>query len=450
MRSLSSRPQITVEWKVDGLKQFFGDQAAQAVRAYKQKQSPFIDQRWLIYMQLTTENPKFCGFYIIPRLLSHEQNPDGTWKRAGLYTQRFEDYMTIRCTISLPPYQSSAPLPLDPPPASEGLRSAYNLFFDKDGGADVRFTFPAHTKDSKRQLLANKAFLARRCGYFRSMFDGGFSEGASTDASRPAKRAKLESVSFGSPFPDDDDSTDWLPAELLEVEEDGEGAPAAMEEEEVVVDENEERDGMLTIEITDAGYITYRALLYYLHTEKITFPPPASEFLTTYPSLLADPLNAQLADIQPPLSRREVLLGLGLAQAQTQAPTPDAAREALVEPASPHAIYRLADKLGVQELKTKAKDAILKGFSVDTILYELVSTFSYHFDEIQQAALKYAWDNWPAVKLTPSVARVFAGAHAIEGGSAILAKLVVGLPTGEREEAGKKKEKEKGKRGRET
>jgi hypothetical protein len=89
--------------------------------------------------------------------------------------------------------------------------------------------------------------------------------------------------------------------------------------------------------------------------------------------------------------------------------------EDAIEPASPHALYRLADKLDIADLKSLLKTTIIEGFTVENVsfgsfdrhlassayvsyhvqvLYELISTFSYHYTEMQDAALAFALLHW--------------------------------------------------------
>jgi len=52
-----------------------------------------------------------------------------------------------------------------------------------------------------------------------------------------------------------------------------------------------------------------------------------------------------------------------------------------IEPASPHAIYRLADKLDIPSAKELAKSAITKGFTIENVGQTLF-LFPVNFDQI--------------------------------------------------------------------
>ncbi|GAA6007957.1 hypothetical protein JCM11491_006555 [Sporobolomyces phaffii] len=184
--------------------------------------------------------------------------------------------------------------------------------------------------------------------------------------------------------------------------------------------------------VTDAGWITYRALIYWLYTHKLCLHESASNYLVQLNAPVAETTTDDLMSLDPPLtaesseSRRAWLLKRAAETGRWKR------AQDVIEPASPHALYRLCDKLDVVELKELAKAAIIEGFTIQNVLYELVSTLSYHHDEIQDAARDFALANWDEVKLTPACQRVIAesGGGRIEGASEIWLKLLMKLTTG--------------------
>lgn len=94
------------------------------------------------------------------------------------------------------------------------------------------------------------------------------------------------------------------------------------------------------------SFTTYRAMLFYLYTGEITFTPLAS-------SLTVAVLEGKADD---ETSRRDYLLQK----------TPRSSDE-VVKPASPHAVYKLADKLDLEDLKDRAKRRIIGGFKVENV-----------------------------------------------------------------------------------
>jgi hypothetical protein len=95
-------------------------------------------------------------------------------------------------------------------------------------------------------------------------------------------------------------------------------------------------------------------MIYYLYTLNIDFAPPASNFL----------VELSRNNASSPKSRREFLLKQMKARSVTA-----------VEPASPHAVYRLADKLNIVDLKQRAKRAVAGGFTVENVSRSLSFDF---------------------------------------------------------------------------
>ncbi|GAA6041211.1 hypothetical protein JCM8097_008345 [Rhodosporidiobolus ruineniae] len=341
--------------------------------------------------------------------------------------------LTLRCTVTAAPLLPEPNLPQAVAPPSSALLAAYDTFFDSPALSDVCFSFGS--RSTRRFIFASKRFLAARSEYFKSMFDSGFSEGNSDAAGgsdgedRPTKRRRVPTAeAAASIWANDADGTEWLPEDWLEQHQSD-----AAESAEADQDEQVSPGGRTVVRVEDANYITYRAMLYWLHSEWIEFAPPASDFTVALlrmsasspaPSSSSDSSDTDTDTItgNPPQpaassypSRRAFLL------AQLDEPALP------VEPPSPHAVYRLADKLGLEELQENAREAIVEGFTVENVLYELVSSIAYQYDEIRDAALNFAWKNWDAVSSTPAFDRVVDGAADIEGGTILLAKLMKGL-----------------------
>ncbi|BGP13067.1 hypothetical protein JCM10213v2_000986 [Rhodosporidiobolus nylandii] len=420
---------ITVTWEIKGV---------QALPEEKEGVSPkFDNERWSMVLKVG-EKEGWCSFFIYAVFEEDEKDEAGNARREQEYD--FEIELVDRSGKVLHSRQGASPgfrfdvLLSCVAPVSADLRKAYEGFFDSEVASDVCFSFASEASNGRHRVIwANKAFLSSRLEYFRTMFAGGFAEGAAAAArtddgdERPAKRLKREhavspqpgdtpaldsSATHGQNAPlwdDDDDTLEWLPKEWLEAngpkeveaDEGGAAEPAATS------------DGKHLVKIVDAGFTTYRAMLFYLYSDKITFAPSASNFVVELlrkkanPPLDGDAATEEADDL---VSRRAFLL----AEAdETQAP---------VESASAHTVYRLADKLDIPELKKLAFEAIEKGFTNET----LVSALSVDFDEIQDAALKFALDHWNEVKASTAFDRVVKGscAQEVEGAGEIWARLL--------------------------
>ncbi|GAA6041201.1 hypothetical protein JCM8097_008340 [Rhodosporidiobolus ruineniae] len=431
----------------------------------------FDTKRWHISLRLTDQNPEAVGIYLVPHPDYREYVDRKTWIRRGQHVVLIEvqvqgsscfavlsaftkaeikstwgwvDFIKrdklyygadqvkrdnafiLRCTLTQPG-KVTAPPPaklvstLPPPATSAKFRSTYGGFFESKTLTDVDFVFPGDP--NRRSTSASREVLAGRSEYFRTMFASGWSETATTSTTPGGVPPSFPSSSAvpASPWADDDDGLDWLPTDWLSrygprEKTDGSGkSPLAIVG----------GSGRSQIVVTDTGYVTYRAMLYWLYTEKITFTPLASSFIVdllredgaSVEKASTSPISGDAPREDPFASRRNYLLR----QLETQ-PWDG------VAPASPHAVYALADKLGDEDLKLRAKEAIVNAYTVDNIMYELISTFTSRYDELQTATLSFARSNWDKVTATPAFERVFDHADSVEGGEEMRRKLVVGFP----------------------
>ncbi|GAA5856434.1 hypothetical protein JCM8547_008742 [Rhodosporidiobolus lusitaniae] len=315
--------------------------------------------------------------------------------------------IVIRAIISKTPYLPTASL--EPPP-SPGLVQAFEGFLNDPSGSDIAFVFKRDVDAGiSRSIAANKRFLAARSSYFRTMFDGGFSEGVVTSSSsNSSTTAEQISRKDSAAWDNDDDGFEWVPAAYAELH----GLAAAqddgvqdMESGEVSMEDADGTESVKKIQIVDAGFTTYRAMLFFLYTNRIVFQ--ASNFLV----FLASSSSSPFSPVSPASS-----------------PGGDSSFHLSMTPRRDFLLRGLG-KHADSDLKEEAKEAILDGFTVDNILYELVSSFFYHVDDVKSEALKYAWQNWDEVKATAAFPRVVAGAPDIEGGSEILTQLLMRFST---------------------
>lgn len=107
-------------------------------------------------------------------------------------------------------------------------------------------------------------------------------------------------------------------------------------------------------------YPTFKALLFYLYTDSIQFTPLSSTYHVAKESAVLHSKSF------PFPSRRSYLLSItGYSKSTTgskvMAPTPCSAK----------AIYRLADKLGLSELKKRAYEHIIKSLTVQNVSLDL-------------------------------------------------------------------------------
>ncbi|KAJ7474210.1 hypothetical protein FB451DRAFT_1248323 [Mycena latifolia] len=104
------------------------------------------------------------------------------------------------------------------------------------------------------------------------------------------------------------------------------------------------------IVLKDTAHKTWKALLYYLYTRRINFAPLRSE---------------------------------GAREADTEGPA-----------CSAKSMYRLADKLGLDDLKSRALQWIRSRLSEDNILREVFSSFTSMYPNVQTLEVEYLTSNF--------------------------------------------------------
>ncbi|KAH7098623.1 hypothetical protein BKA62DRAFT_832360 [Auriculariales sp. MPI-PUGE-AT-0066] len=150
-------------------------------------------------------------------------------------------------------------------------------------------------------------------------------------------------------------------------------------------------DQMTRVVVRDSAYQTYKALLYYLYTDTIIFAPLSSSFdssaTSTPPSVGPIP---QPEPVVGPATRREWI------QAWRRQ-HPELARTA-GGPCSAKSLYRLADKIGLMDLKERAFEHIVASLSVANIVDEVFGSFSATFAEVRKAEMDFFLAHWSEIR----------------------------------------------------
>ncbi|GAA6001236.1 hypothetical protein JCM10207_007478 [Rhodosporidiobolus poonsookiae] len=165
----------------------------------------------------------------------------------------------------------------------------------------------------------------------------------------------------------------------------------------------ESGDGRARFEVvvTDAAYSTYRSLLNYLYTDAITFSPLASTYYVAKD-------HAATHGLPFPYPSRRAYLAAHSPQAQDDAGAGvGAGAGGVVGACSSKAIYRLADKMGLTELKERAYEHIVKSLNAQNIVYEVFGSFSQRFDEIRRVEIAFLLEKWNDVRSSSQMRKVF-------------------------------------------
>jgi len=69
-----------------------------------------------------------------------------------------------------------------------------------------------------------------------------------------------------------------------------------------------------------------------------------------------------------------------------------------VEPCSAKAMYKLADKLALLELKNRAFQHIIKSMTVHNVPHEMFSSFAAQFDEVRKVQVEFFLAHWSDIR----------------------------------------------------
>ncbi|KAH9925561.1 uncharacterized protein B0H18DRAFT_1008984 [Fomitopsis serialis] len=173
--------------------------------------------------------------------------------------------------------------------------------------------------------------------------------------------------------------------------------------------------------IRDAAYATYRAVLYYIYTDTIAFAPLSSTFLAsaaTTPNAVALVPATPMSESQAPAFSQRPNHQQAENSTSIGSTTPRSRREWIAQwernndtgrprPCSAKAVYRLADKLDLQELKQRAFQHIVKSLTVGNVAYEVFSTFSAAFEDVRKVQVRFFLDHWNEIRESDAMRNVW-------------------------------------------
>ncbi|EIW80916.1 hypothetical protein CONPUDRAFT_55867 [Coniophora puteana RWD-64-598 SS2] len=364
-------------------------------------------------------------------------------------TVKDQDAFLIICTIT-----SSPQLPIQPPsvPAQlvpKDFLERVGALLDDPLYSDVEFVLPRRGKPPRR-IYANKKIL-QRAEYFHAMFSSGFAE-ASTDNLPILEQSDNDDGSSDETYTirhfddsdheddndDDDDHYYDAPStgrgseltQNLDVPSEAEAASMRLVEEHSIVSVSRPETGAgfvrfgeqnslsgpkkMRVVINDFAYSTYKAVLYYLYTDVIVFAPLSSSFIST-PSKRNAPF--MLASQNPSDGQPTLAEGHKSSQVDSFVAMPRTRKDWIQRwhqahphrpaPCSAKAVYRLADKLDLLELKERAYQHIQKALTVDNIPYEVFSPFSAAFGEIRKVQVSFFLERWGDIRSSDGMRNVW-------------------------------------------
>ncbi|GAA5915549.1 hypothetical protein JCM6882_005934 [Rhodosporidiobolus microsporus] len=225
---------------------------------------------------------------------------------------------------------------------------------------NVCLTFPRASAPPLR-LYSNRDFLVKTSPYFRDLFASDFREAS---PAAPAEAAvelddAASAMSTDSGNDDDDLDSDEENNKLyleLSPPPSSHKPPAGVHE----------------IEITEAAYSTYRAVLTYVQTGFIDFAPLKSTCLPRFPTAQ----RTRSVEVTARASRVN----------------------SAVLPPSPKSVYRLAHFLGLDDLQRLALAHIRSGLRVDSVAFELADKTTNLYDEVQYMVVAFILANYSEVE----------------------------------------------------
>ncbi|KAI0301112.1 hypothetical protein B0F90DRAFT_1719274 [Multifurca ochricompacta] len=165
----------------------------------------------------------------------------------------------------------------------------------------------------------------------------------------------------------------------------------------------------LRVVVKDVAYATYRAVLYYLYTDRIRFAPLSSSFLSS--------CSPGISSAQTP-NDSQASLGSVARTGSAEVHAGASSRREWIQdwirgnpghplPCSAKAVYRLADKLVLTELKARAFEHITRSLTVENVPYEVFSTFSATFEVVRKIEVKYFLDHWTEIRSSDAMRNVW-------------------------------------------
>ncbi|PFH53913.1 hypothetical protein AMATHDRAFT_136448 [Amanita thiersii Skay4041] len=372
---------------------------------------------------------------------------------------RSQDALVIVCTITSSPYVPPR-VPSQPHRCvPKGLIDTVGALLDDPLYSDVEFIIPrgsSSLRDSKH-IWASRRIL-QRAEYFDAMFGSSFAEGSLTGRGPILTTTASQTLStldkgFTNYFDDSDQEDEDAPEGIQSlIDEDDpevinsmvsfassttsneidvtpvEGSRPDTVAQNLTQQVNSSSEGpiddippdttstsssKLRVIVRDTAYSTYRAVLFYLYTDSIVFAPLSSSFTSS------DETSPIVTSANTSVTALDVQGSSGTAKKSTKGGMPPAVsrKEWIQEwcstnpgrpvPCSAKAVYRLADRIGLMELKERAAQHIYNSLSVNNIPYEVFSAFSATYDEIRKVLVDYFLSHWDEVRISKTMKTVW-------------------------------------------
>lgn len=185
--------------------------------------------------------------------------------------------------------------------------------------------------------------------------------------------------------------------------------------------------------VPDSAYPTFKALLFFLYTDTVEFAPLTSSYLPSNvagdgegedlsASTYASPMRFGSSSSSRQLAHTREDSGVFAEELQKAHQKRKQAIENYVRrnpgrptPCSAKAMYKLADKLQIPDLKKRAQEHIEMSLTVGNIVWEVFSGFNTQYPDIRKMETDFLLKHWRSVKRSTAMKTLFSRASAHPG-----------------------------------
>ncbi|GAA5988520.1 hypothetical protein JCM5350_005375 [Sporobolomyces pararoseus] len=295
--------------------------------------------------------------------------------RSLLKEFKSHEKLGLRCTIS------SSHVPLPTSPSTKKLLS----MFDTPACADTVFTF-FHEDEPDREpthIFACKAILSASSPHFKALLDSNQHSTKQLDL----KKKKPEHHEISQTIVEEELKPFFQSKAVVPAGENSRKRIKLDESVEAQVQESEMKN-LTVIEVHERDFRTFYAMIYFLHTSHAPFYSITSNYLVeSFKDREPNDSFEKYSDSPSEWIKDKLSKG------------PHSLDERVVA-CSPYEMYRLANRYGIEELKSFVLNFISESLNHENVAYELFSPLSLEFKPVRQSVLEFFIDEWDDVKNT--------------------------------------------------
>ncbi|GAA5963185.1 hypothetical protein JCM3765_003640 [Sporobolomyces pararoseus] len=292
---------------------------------------------------------------------------------------RLNGTLGLECTVS-----SSSHCPIPTSLSTNKLLS----FFDRPACADTVFSFSNGDDDGETShIFACKAILSVPSSHFQALFDA--NDVSTKDFDLKTNRPEHHLISQTLV---EEELAPFFQSRAVVSGSAGAGERSMkrikLDESGEAQSQEGEMKRLIVIEIRERDFRTFRAMIAYLHNSYAPFYSVASNYLV------------ELFKDRKPGDNFDKYSDSPTQWLQDQLRNGPYSLDSRIEPCSPYEMYRLADKYGIEDLKTFTLNFICRSLTHENVAFELFSPLSLEFKPVRESILDFFVKNWVDVKNT--------------------------------------------------